>query len=295
MRHTDFSLGSGDGFSISAQLRSDGAACSVADVALINPGAGISARYYERFASFLAESGIPNVLYDYRGIGASRPTSLRGFEASVEDWGSKDCAAVLEWVAARFPGARRVVIGHSVGGFLTGFARNGHLIDRMVLIGAHTGYWGDYAPMARPWMYALWHVLMPLVTRAVGYFPGHRLHLLEDLPRGVALEWAARRRPDFWWNMRTLEGLPDQFRVDEVLGRFGSIRAPVLAVRIEDDPFATEAATRRILSLYSGCRAEQLMVRRSDADGNPIGHFGFFRSRFRDSLWPRVRDWIISP
>ena len=261
-------------------------------VALINAGAGIDSRYYERFAAFLAKSGIPTVVYDYRGIGRSRPKFMRGFDASVEYWGSKDCAAVLEWLANRFPGAKRLVIGHSIGGFLTGFAPNGHLIDQMVLIGAHTGYWGDYAPSARPWMYVLWHVLMPLVTRAVGYFPGRRLHLLEDLPRGVALEWAARRHPDFWWNVRTPEGLPDTDRINEVLARFGAIRARVLAVRFADDPFATEAATRRVLGLYSGCVATEKLLTRADAGGQRIGHFGFFRSRFRDSLWPQVLQWV---
>lgn len=261
-------------------------------VALINAGAGIDSRYYSRFAAYLAESGIPTLVYDYRGIGQSRPKSMRGFEASVEDWGSKDAAAALDWLAERYPGARRIVIGHSVGGFLTGFARNGYLIDHMVLVGSHTGYWGDYAPAARPAMFLLWHALMPALTRLVGYFPGRRLHLLEDLPRGVALEWAARRKPDFWWNVRRPDGTPDVERIDEVLGRFRAIRASVLALRFEDDPFATAAATDRVLGLYSGCRAEQRLVMRSDVGGQKIGHFGFFRSRFRDVLWPVVLRWL---
>lgn len=261
-------------------------------VALLNAGAGIDSRYYDRFARYLAEAGIPALTYDYSGIGLSRPKRMRGFQASVEEWGSKDCAAMLEWMAGRFPGARRVVIGHSVGGFLTGFARNGHLIDHMVLVGAHTGYWGDYARAARPWMYLLWHAFMPAVTRVVGYFPGRRLHLLEDLPRGVALEWAARRRPEFWWNVRRVDGQPDIERIEEVLGRFRSIRASVLALRFADDPFATKAATERVLGLYSGCTAQQRLITRADVGGQRIGHFGFFRSRFRDTLWRDVVSWI---
>jgi predicted alpha/beta hydrolase len=84
-------------------------------VALIKAGAGIGSGYYDRFARFLAESGVPTLVYDYCGIGKSRPRSLRGFAGSVEDWGSKDCTAALEWIGKRFPGARRV-IGHSIGG-----------------------------------------------------------------------------------------------------------------------------------------------------------------------------------
>jgi hypothetical protein len=38
---------------------------------------------------------------------------------------------------------------------------------------------------------------MPLVTRVVGFFPGRMLHLGDDIPRGVALQWAGRRTGTF--------------------------------------------------------------------------------------------------
>jgi predicted alpha/beta hydrolase len=164
----------------------------------------------------------------------------------------------------------------------------------MLLIGAHTGYWRDYAARARPGMYVLWHAMMPLLTRVVGYFPGRRLHLLEDLPAGVALEWANRRRPDFWWNKKTRDGAADTTWKENTLDRFQAIRAPTLALRFTDDVFATEAATVRILGLYQNCPATQMVLGPSDAGGQKIGHFGFFRSRFRDTLWPRVLEWLQS-
>jgi predicted alpha/beta hydrolase len=261
-------------------------------VALINAGAGIRAVYYDRFAAFLALEDCPTIVYDYRGIGRSRPRSLRAFSASVEEWGSKDCAAVLDWLAGRFPRAERMVIGHSVGGFLTGFAQNGHLIDRMLLVGAHTGYWGDYARGSRHGMYLLWHLLMPLVTRTVGYFPGRRLHLLEDLPAGVAFQWASRRRPNFWWNLRLPDGSPDTARIHSLIARFHAVRARTLALQFSDDPFATSAATDRIFGLFANCEARRLEVTPADVGGQAIGHFGFFRSRFRATLWRRVADWL---
>jgi predicted alpha/beta hydrolase len=257
-------------------------------VALVNAGAGIPSRYYDRFAAYLAENGVPTLVYDYRGIGRSRPQSLRGFRASVEDWGSKDCAAALSWLHSQFPEAKSIVVGHSIGGFVTGFVTNGALIDKMLLVGAHTGYWRDYAPTARPLMLLLWHAVMPALTSLVGYFPGKRLRLLEDLPKGVALEWANRLKPEFWWNLKLGDGAPDTARIESLLTRFAAIHAPVLAVRFTDDPFATDRATKRILNLFANASSTRLILGPTDVGGQTIGHFGFFDSRFRSTLWPVV-------
>ena len=287
----DFVLPATDGYPLAARFWASSEVPVTTGV--INAGAGIDMRYYDRFAQFLSTNGVPTLVYDYRGIGRSRPSKLRGFAASVEDWGSKDCAAALDWMNGCFPEARKLIIGHSIGGFVTGFVTNGRKIDRMLLIGAHTGYWRDYAVAWRPGMYLLWHALMPAVTRVVGYFPGRRLHLLDDLPAGVALEWANRRRAEFWWHRMTPDGVPDAQWKDSALARFCAIRASTLALRFTDDAFATASATARILGLYTNCPATQMVFGPSDVGGQKIGHFGFFRSRFRETLWPSVLAWIL--
>lgn len=288
----DLVIYAADGFPLAARVWTSEASTRNQIVAIVNSGAGIACSYYDRFAAYLAVHGIPTILYDYRGIAKSRPRSLAGFPASVEDWGSKDCAAILEWATVHFPGAKALVIGHSVGGFLTGFAPNGCQIDRMVLVSAHTGYWGDYASSARLPMYLLWHLMMPALTHTVGYFPGRRLHLLEDLPRGVALDWAQRRKPDFWWHLKLADGSPDHDRINSLVDRFRAITGKILALRFDDDPFATEPATNRILRLYANAPALEVLVRRAEVGEQKIGHFGFFRSRFRVTLWPRVLTWL---
>jgi predicted alpha/beta hydrolase len=284
----DVSLCPLDNFPLAGRLWTSPSGPSNGYVALVNAGAGIASRYYDRFAAFLAENGVPTLVYDYRGIGRSRPHSLRGFNASVEDWGSKDCAAAISWLQDHFPQAKILVVGHSIGGFVTGFVTNGALIDKMLLIGAHTGYWRDYSPGARPLMLLLWHVLMPAITSLLGYFPGKRLHLLEDLPKGVALEWAGRLKPEFWWNLKRADGMPDATRTQDLLARFAAIHASVLAVRFTDDPFATEAATKRLGELFVNTSVVRIVLGPTEAGGQSIGHFGFFDSRFRSTLWPLV-------
>jgi predicted alpha/beta hydrolase len=289
----DVSLCSQDNFFLAGRLWTSPLGTKPRYVGLVNAGAGIASRYYDRFAAYLAESGVPTLVYDYRGIGRSRPHSLRGFKTSVEDWGSKDCAAALSWLHDGFPEAKCVVVGHSIGGFVTGFVTNGALIDKMLLIGAHTGYWRDYSHAARPLMFLLWHVFMPSITALLGYFPGKQLRLLEDLPKGVALEWAGRLKPEFWWHLKQVDGTPDTARTQNLLVRFAAIRAKTLAVRFTDDPFATDQATTRILELFVSASVARLVLSPADGGGQPIGHFGFFDSRFRSTLWPLVIDALL--
>jgi predicted alpha/beta hydrolase len=163
----------------------------------------------------------------------------------------------------------------------------------MLLVAAHNGYWRDYHKKYRTNMYLLWHLLMPTLARVIGFFPGRALHLLEDLPLGVAMEWANRRKPEFWWNVTTPDGARDTKRIDSAIANFEAIRARILAVHFTDDPFATSAATDRILGLYPNCEGQQMLIGPGDTNGRPIGHFGFFRSRFRDTLWPRVLTWLL--
>ncbi len=288
----NFTLRASDGFPLAVRLWTGNRSGPVGHAAIVNAGAGIVHSYYDRFAAFLAGNGIPTILYDYRGIGGSRPRTLIGFQASVEEWGSKDCAAVLEWVSSRFFGAKMLVVGHSVGGFVTGFAPNGGKIDRMLLVSAHTGYWRDYASGTRLSMFVLWHALMPVITHVCGYFPGRRLHLLEDLPKGVALDWARRRKPDFWWYLKRPDGSLDLTLIASLLARFRAITGQTLALRFDDDPFATQAATDRILGLYANAPAVQVAIGPVDVGGQKVGHFGFFRTRFRETLWPRVMSWL---
>jgi predicted alpha/beta hydrolase len=82
---------------------------------LINSGIAIRRWFYDDFARFLAQHGFTVYTYDYRGIGDSRPASLRKFEAFAHEWGEKDTAGMIEYITAQ-QAERVVAIGHSMGG-----------------------------------------------------------------------------------------------------------------------------------------------------------------------------------
>lgn len=253
-------------------------------VVIINCATGVQARFYHVYARFLAEHGYHVLTYDYRGIGLSRPERLRGSDYRWRDWGEKDFAAVLAYVRQTAPDLPVLVVGHSIGGFLPGYAENAGGISRMLTVGAQYAYWPDYRAARRKALFLKWHIAMPALAMAAGYFPGRRLGWLEDLPRGVALEWALRGRS-------IEKGLRDVERQD-LLSRFASVSAPILAVSASDDDFATPAAVRRALSYYAGSERQAVMLEPDDLSQTKVGHFDLFRAHHAAGFWLDTLLWL---
>ncbi|MGH8704582.1 MAG: alpha/beta hydrolase family protein [Burkholderiales bacterium] len=278
-------LRAADGYSIGAVFYAALRPRAPRRVAVLHSGAGIPALRYRRFARFLAEWGIPVLTYDYRGIGLSRPPALRGFQATIEDWAEYDSEAAIAWLRERFPHDEILGISHSIGCLPLGGAANAAEQAKVVLVGAHTGYYGDYRPLYRLPMALAWHGLMPAITRFVGYFPANRLGFGEDLPAGMALEWAERRRPELWQNGAE----PAQERRRRLLDRCAVLQSRAIAISISDDAFATVEGTKRLLSYFPRLSSPQLVVfTPADAQVRRIGHFGFFRRAVGMALWPRL-------
>ncbi len=138
---------------------------------IINPATGVLARYYHRYARFLASHGFDVLTYDYRGIGASRPDHLKRCGYRWRDWGELDFDAAIRFAREPRTTGPLIVVGHSVGGLLPGLAEAAPLIDRILTVGAQYAWWGDYAPHQRLSLLLKWHLAMPDATAFCGYFP----------------------------------------------------------------------------------------------------------------------------
>lgn len=271
--------------------RHDDAAAAGRPVVIVNAATSVRCRYYARFAAWLHRHGCDVITYDYRGIGESRPPSLRGFKAGWIDWGRLDFEAMLRHAAAHFPGQPIAVAAHSVGGFLIGLAASSHRIDRVFTMGAQFAYWRDYDRRRLPRLLLKWHVVMPALTRVFGYFPGRRLDWLEDTPRGVVRDWTARQpRFEDTWRRGSLVLQEHERRA--LVEQFAAVRAPMLALSVDDDEFGTVTAIERLLAYYRRSPRTHLHIAPSDLGLAEIGHFAFFHSRFEQTLWKLPLEWL---
>lgn len=263
-----------DGATLSATLFA--AAAPQLGTVIVNPATGVQARYYHRYARFLAEQGFDTLTYDYRGIGASRPKRLRGSGIVWDDWGMLDFEAAITWARTRDPVGFLGVVGHSIGGFLIGLAASATRVDRILTVGAQYAWWRDYAAHRRAALVLRWHVAMPLITAVCGMFPGKSLGWLEDLPKGVANQWSFRR-PDL---------------SPPIAAQLARLRAPILAVAATDDEFATDAALLRTLRYHrNACRLVHRIAPAS-LGRDRLGHFSLFHDRHRADFWPATCRWL---
>jgi predicted alpha/beta hydrolase len=203
-------------------------------VVLVNPATGVPHRFYRRFASWLQQFGWTVVTYDYRGIGDSKPASLRGFGGSMRDWAFLDMTAIVDWVSDEWSPRRLFAIGHSFGGQTLGLIENASRIDAMVGISAQSGYWALQGGREPARVRAIVTIIIPVLSRLVGYFPWSWFASGADLPKQVALEWAGWcRQPNY---LLDDESLP--------LERYARFKAPLLAYSIDDDDWGHAARGR---------------------------------------------------
>ena len=248
-------------------------------VVVVNSATAVLQRYYKPFATYLAEQGYLVITYDYRGIGGSRPASLRGFEVQSSDWALLDMAGVLEWVQTSIKPQRLFFIGHSYGGQTAGLMPNGNQIDAMVTMSSQSGYWRLQGGNQK--LSVAFHVYftLPVLANLFGYVPWSKMGSAEDLPKGAALEWAKWcRQPGYLLDDNSLP-----------LERYEQFQAPVLAYSFDDDDWGTCRSVDAMMQVYPNLSRQHIVP--AEVGLPQIGHFGFFRPQSKQ-LWPDVVHWL---
>jgi predicted alpha/beta hydrolase len=277
----DVSFAARDGFRLAATL------CQPSDgkphaTVLIASATAVPRGYYGKFAAYLAERGFATLTFDYRGIGGSRPASLRGFPARMRDWAALDLSAAVDFAAALHPDLPLLYVGHSFGGQALGLLPNNTRVSRALFVAAQIGYWRLF-PFPENWrIFVLLRLVAPPITHAFGYLPG-KLGIGEDLPRDVFLEWAGWcMKPRYLFDDATLDTLTN----------YPKYRGALRAIGLDDDKWAPPIAVAGLLAGYRGTDAQHVTIRPRDIGVDKIGHFGFFRSEHRAALWRPAADWL---
>ena len=148
-------------------------------------------------------------------------------------------------------------------------------VSKIVTIATGSGYWRQNAAPLKRKVWLFWFFAVPLATPLFGYFPGKRLGMVGDLPRGVIRQWKK-------WCMQ-----PDYAAGDslDMRARYAGVTTPMAALSFTDDEMMSEASIASIHALYTAAPRTMRRVDPRDVGLPRIGHFGFFRAEMRAPLW----------
>lgn len=249
---------------------------------LIVPAMATAQSFYQDFAVWLAEQGLMVFTFDYRGIAASAPPSLKGFEASIDDWAHLDVPAMIAVMHERAPDRPWTWLGHSLGGQIFGMVPGAERFERLVAVACGNGYWKNNVGRTRYLALLLWYVLAPLGIALAGYFPGKRLGAVGDLPAAALWQWRK-------WCLH-----PDYLGAEgqALRQRYAAVRTPITAVIAQDDELISPLGMRRLYLLYQAVAVQFQTLVPHTLGLQRIGHFGVFRQSASSTLWPLVLNWI---
>ncbi len=238
--------------------------------------------FYRRFAQFASEQGFETLTFDYRGIGASKPTTLKGFEMDLLDWGKKDLAAAIDYMSNDT--APVYVVGHSYGGHAFGLLPNHSKVSGFYVFGTGAG-WHGYMPLSEQVkVLTMWHIVLPVLTWLKGYCAWNALGMGEDLPKNAFTQWR------YWCQFRHY--FFDDPAMAGIEKLYQSVQTPIVAANALDDLWAMPASRDAFVQHYSNSELTTIDLSPSILGGK-IGHMGYFRKN-ATPLWQQSLNWFKS-
>jgi predicted alpha/beta hydrolase len=248
---------------------------------VVGGATGVPRGFYRRFALFAQSRGVNVVTTDFRGIGDSRDTPLKGFEMNYLDWSRLDLAATVDWASRR---GRVWLVGHSLGGHAIGLLPEPNRLAAAYVCGTGAGWSGWMTFSERLRVELMWRALGPVVTRILGYLPSRALGIGEDLPMGVYRDWKR------WCSFPRY--FFDDPQATALVKGFDEVRLPIAAAVSTDDAWAPPASRDAFFSGYKNAPLECVDFTPSELRVDQVGHMGYFRPAVGKVLWPQILKWL---
>lgn len=254
-------------------------------VLTIHPATATPQGFYRAFAAHAAAAGLIAITYDYRGTGLSgSPKSLRHIK--MRDWIQQDVPAVARWAGERYSELPQYAVGHSVGGHALVLDYGTEHLQSAAIISSHVAALRTIEPwQERLRVTLLLNVLGPVLSRTVGYMPGEKLGLGEDIPAAAMLDWSG-------WTLK-----PQYFFDDPSMQahqRAARTAIPILSAGASDDLWASPRQMDLLAGHLAASAVERKTYAPADLGVKTIGHHGLMRRGIGEVAWPGILEWLAT-
>ena len=250
---------------------------------VINSATGVKQQVYFSFAKYLAAQGFTVITYDYRGIGESKPRKMKGFEASMRIWGTRDFKTITGFIKENYPDYTKFCLGHSVGALILGMNEDSVIFKKFIFVATQDAYIGHLS-----WRVAVtaalgFGIAVPVTVILKGYFPAHRFGLGESLPKGSAYDWRT-----LILNKKSTGRLYEKIEKDHSK----DLNQEAFIIHAEDDSWVTMKGMESLMNnSYPNMKKNYREIKVSEFPEKKVGHINFFRS-YNRVLWKIILDKI---
>lgn len=236
---------------------------------LIVPALGVGAHSYLKLGRALADRGVSAAVADLRGVGRSSVRARRGVDWGYLDLVDGELRALHTFAARRWPQARPVWMGHSLGGHLALLhqARHGDQpVAEIALVASGSPWYRNYPGMHR-WAVRSFGGVARGSSRMLGVFRGDWVGFGGAQGARLMREWG-----DFCTRGRLPPLGHERWDPYPALAQ---VTRPKYALSMRADTYAPTASTEHLASLIGGPLTLQHVDR--VADDKAPGHFLWMR------------------
>jgi predicted alpha/beta hydrolase len=199
---------------------------------------------------------------------ASAHPALPNFAASAHGCATESTSTqgAIAWARTNHPDLPLLAVGHSLGGHAIGLCDGSRHLAGGAMVSsavAWIGYVQAGAERLRLCVRGLLRVLSPALILTAGYAPKRWVGLRADVPGPAFLEWA------HWIGLRRY--FFDDPTMDAT-ARFARVRAPLLLIGADDDPWTPAAAIDQLAAYFTGAPHERWQIDPALTTTGRIGH-----------------------
>ncbi len=249
----------------------------------LNSATAVLKEFYLNYARYLQSQDFHVLIYDYRGIGGSKPvTGLKGCTYNYTDWAQYDMAAAISYLKGMFADLPLLIMSHSVGGQMLGLIPNANQHVKGVLtVNTSAGYGGNMLFKYKLRNFYFFEILRPILLCIFGYGKLKALGMMEDLPKNIYnqfRDWCSV--PDYFFDpkfapsIRGIEG-------------FKNMAYPIHVFTTTDDDIGTPKNLHNLWKhIHSHAFIKHHSLDPKDFGLKTIGHFNVFRKSNKEFIWP---------
>lgn len=257
---------------------------SIKAAILIAPATGIKKRFYNSFATYLAENGYGVICFENRGIGSSKKgKSINIGNPSLISWGKLDLTAAFKQLKTSFPNSEYHIVGHSAGGQLIGLMDDVSEIKSIFNYASSSGSLSNMSGAFKFQAIFFLNVFIPINNLLFGKTNSQWIGMGEALPKKVAKQWKK------WCNGTGYVAVGFDKEIKTHL--FNEVTAPSLWVHATDDGIANLVNVKDMIRIFPNSKSKIKTLIPEEYGFKDIGHMKFFSSK-NSKLWNITLGWL---